>query len=98
MLNLIRTNSSPSQSPQLCNCEGLKYSSKGRIIDMVCWNLHQAYLLRMGLVQIPTDHETMFIVYHVRVHVDSSSTIIFLSPWAFTFWCEVNLDGLGLYD
>ena len=47
-------------------------------------------------MQISADHETLFINYHVRIHVDLSSTIISLGPWAFTFWCGVNLDNLNL--
>lgn len=35
--------------------------------DMVCRDLHQAYLLEMGMMQIPTDHETSSIVDLIRM-------------------------------
>ena len=35
---------------------------------------------RSALTQIPTDHETLFIVYHTRIRVDFSSMIISLDP------------------
>lgn len=31
-------------------------------IDIVCHNLHEAYLLEVGLMLILVDHETLFIV------------------------------------
>ena len=37
---------------------------------MICRNLHEAYLLEVGLMPIPTNHETISIVYHVKIHVD----------------------------
>lgn len=46
-------------------------SSKGRTIcltDIVCWNLRQE-VKRWGLMQVPVDHETLFIVCHVGTHV-----------------------------
>jgi len=41
---------------------------------MVCRNLRQAYLLEVGLTQIPADHAALSIVCHVGLHVDFSST------------------------
>ena len=35
---------------------------------------------RWGLTQILVDHETLFIVYHVGIHVDVSSIMISLDP------------------
>ena len=46
---------------------------------MAYWNLHQAYFLEVDLLQIPTDRGTLFIGCHVRIHVDFSSMIIFLT-------------------
>ena len=40
---------------------------------MVFLNLRQAHLLEVGLTKIPRDHETLSIVRHVDLHVDSSS-------------------------
>ena len=34
---------------------------------MVCRNLRQAYLLEVGLMQIPVDYETLSIGYHVGI-------------------------------
>ena len=48
--------------------------------DMVCQNLHQAYPLEVGLMQIFADYETLFIVCHVGIYVDFSSMIISLGP------------------
>jgi hypothetical protein len=49
-----------------CICEGPWFSSTCRTIDMVCWNLHWAYFLEMGMIQIPAYHETLFIVCPYR--------------------------------
>ena len=40
---------------------------------MVSRNLRQAHLLEGGLTKISEDHETLFIVWHVGLHVDFSS-------------------------
>ena len=53
--------------------------------------LHQAYL------SLP-NHETLFRVCHVRIHVCFLLLIISLIPLAFTFYCEVDVDGLGLFN
>ena len=37
--------------PWPCNCEGPWFSSNGHITNMVYWNLHQSYLLEVGLMQ-----------------------------------------------
>ena len=41
---------------------------------MVCQNLRQAY----HLMQVLIDHETLFIIDHVQIHVDLSSMIVFM--------------------
>ena len=45
---------------------------------MVSRNLNRAHLFEVGLTEIPGDHETLFIVRHVELHVglhvDISST------------------------
>ena len=48
-----------SQGPWPCNCEGNWFLSR-HIIDMVYWNLCQAYLPKVDLMQIPTNHEILF--------------------------------------
>jgi hypothetical protein len=48
-------------------------------------NLRQAYLLEVGPMQIPTNHETLSIGSHVGIHADFSSIMINLDPQAFTF-------------
>ena len=53
--------------PEICLVE--KYLKK----IMVSRNLRQAHLLEVGLARIPGDHETLFIVRHVGLHVDNSS-------------------------
>ena len=40
---------------------------------MVAWNLCQAHLFEVRLMQILGDHETLSIVRHVGFHVDFSS-------------------------
>jgi hypothetical protein len=40
------------------------------------------------------NHETWFIIRHVGLHVEFSSMKSSLDLYAFTFMCEVNLDGL----
>ena len=54
-------------------------------IDTVYHNFRQAHLQEVGLKQISADHETLFIIGHVEIHVDFSSMIISLDPQAFTF-------------
>ena len=41
---------------------------------MVFWNLRQAHLLEVGLMQIPVDHAPLSTTCHVGLHVDLSST------------------------
>ena len=36
---------------------------------MVSRNLNRAHLFEVGLTEIPGDHETLFIVHHVELHV-----------------------------
>jgi hypothetical protein len=43
------------------------------LTTMVCRNLRQAYLLDVGLTQIPADHGALSIACHVGLHVDFSS-------------------------
>ena len=40
---------------------------------MVSRDLCQAHLLEVGLTKIPRDHESLFIVCHVGLHIDFSS-------------------------
>jgi hypothetical protein len=52
---------------------------------MVCRNVCHAYLLVVGIVQIPTDmkhydYDYQIIVYHVGIHVDISSMISCWTP------------------
>ena len=42
--------------------------------------VRHAYLLEVGLMQIMTDCERLFIVHHVRIYVNSSSIIILFGP------------------
>ena len=72
------TTSHMCQGPWPCCCEGMRFSSKGCTTNMVCWNLCHAYLLEVGLMQIPTNHDTLSIVCHVEIHVDFSFMIITL--------------------
>ena len=65
---------------------------------MASWNLCQTHLLEMGLTQIPGYHEPLSIVRHVGLHVDFSSMKSSVGLEAFTFVCEVNLDGLHPFD
>ena len=65
---------------------------------MISKNLRQAHLSGVGLKKIPGDHETLSIVRHVGLHVNFSSMKYSLVLWAFTFMCEVNLDGLRPFD
>ena len=65
---------------------------------MVSQNLCQTHLLEVDLTKILGDHETLSKVHHVRLHVDFSSMKDPLGLWAFTFVCEVNLDGLCPFD
>ena len=53
---------------------------------MVSGISRQAYLLEVGLTQTRTYHETLFIVFHVWIHLDFSSM------------CGMNLDSLNLFD
>ena len=47
---------------------------------IVCQNMRHAYLLEVGLMQILAYHETLVIVHHARIHVNSSSMINFFGP------------------
>jgi hypothetical protein len=49
-------------------------------IDMVRWNMRQSYLLEVDMTQIPTNHETLFVICYVNIHVNFSSMIICLDP------------------
>jgi hypothetical protein len=51
---------------------------KAVVLNMVCPNLRQAYLLEVGLTSILANHETLFIVCHVGIHVDFSSRTTYL--------------------
>ena len=62
---------------------------------MVSQNLGQAHLLKMGLAQIPGGHEPVSIIGR---HVDFASMMSSLGISAFTFICEVKLDGLRPFD
>ena len=62
---------------------------------MVSRNLRQTHLLKVGMTKIPGDQETLSIVHHVGLYVDFSSIKSSLGLQAFTFVCEVNLDGLS---
>jgi hypothetical protein len=44
-------------------------------INMICRNVHQAYLLEVGSTQILANHKTLFVVCHARIHVIFSSMI-----------------------
>ena len=48
--------------------------------DMVNWNLHQAYFLKVGLAQSLADYKTLFTIYHMGIHVDLLSMIISTGP------------------
>ena len=65
---------------------------------MVSQNLCEAHLLKAGLLKISGDHETLFIVCHVGLHVDFSSMKSSSGLQTFTFKCEMNLDGLHPFD
>ena len=52
---------------------------------MTCRNLRQAYLLEVDLMQILANHETLFMIFYVEIHVNFSSRILFLDIEAFTF-------------
>ena len=55
-----------SQTLWLYDCGDPWLSSKGRTTNKVYQNLHQAYLLEMGLMQLPTYHKNLFIINCVR--------------------------------
>ena len=68
-----------SEGPWPCCYEGPRISSKGHInclTYLVCWSLHQAYFLELGLIQISVEHETIFVICHVGIHVNFSFMII----------------------
>jgi len=65
---------------------------------MISRNLCHAHFLEVGLTKIPGDLETLSIVCHVGLHVDFSSMKSSLGLEAFTFVCEVNLDGLHPFN
>lgn len=50
------------------------------LITIVCQNLHHAYLLEVGLMQMLVEYETSSIECHVGIHVDYSPMIIYLGP------------------
>ena len=70
--------SHPSQGPKLCNYEGPWFSPKIHtmscrevtVIKLTCRHFTEAYLLEVGLTQIPADYGTLSIVGHVGIHVD----------------------------
>ena len=41
---------------------GSLFSFNGHDIDMVCRNLHQAYLLEVGLTQLSENRETLLVI------------------------------------
>ena len=86
--------------PRICLAICLEICPVGKIIQkvMVSRNMHQAHLLKVGLTKILGDHETLSIVRHVGLHVHFSSMKSSLDLYAFTFVCEVNLDGLRLFN
>jgi hypothetical protein len=49
-----------------------------KVVSIVLTDM--AYLLEVAMMKIPTNHETLFIVYHVGIHVDFSLMIILLGP------------------
>jgi hypothetical protein len=49
-----------------------------KVVSIVLTDM--AYLLEVAMMEIPTNHETLFIVYHVGIHVDFSFMIILLGP------------------
>ena len=52
--------------------------------DMVLRNLHEAYLLEVGLTHFMANHETISIVCHLEIHMDFSSIIKVTSWFSFT--------------
>jgi hypothetical protein len=74
--------------PRVCDhviVRALDSHPKGRTTDMVCQKFCQAYLLEVNLTQIVAKHETLFVVYHIRIRADISSMIISSNPYTFTF-------------
>ena len=67
-------------------------------IAMVYMNLRQAYLLEVGLTQIPSAHAPSSTSCHVGRHVGFSSTNFFWVLQAFTSQCEGNLYGPRLFQ
>lgn len=55
--------------------------------DMPKFVSGQAYLLEVGMMQILTDHETLSIISHVRIHVHFSSMTISLNVYLL-LWSE----------
>lgn len=48
---------------------------------MLCWNMHQAYLVEVGMMPSPIDHQTLSIVCHVEIHANfPSSMLVSLGP------------------
>jgi hypothetical protein len=70
------------------------------VMNLSCWknkvvvsqNFHQTHLLEVGLTKFLRDHETLSMYCHVGLHESS------MGLYAFTFVCEVNLDGLCPFD
>ena len=60
-------------SPVLGRLRVVGLASQGLAIDMVNRDLPK--FLGVGLMQISVDHETLYIVYHVGIHVCISSLI-----------------------
>ena len=66
----------PGICPGNCHAVRPEISPTGKNIKkvMVSRNLRQAYLLKVGLTQIPVDHAPLSITGHVGLNVDFSST------------------------
>jgi hypothetical protein len=69
----LRVTSHTSQGPWPCTCEGSRFSSKGCTTNMACQNSCQTYFLEVGLNA--NFDITLFVVCHVRIHVDFASKI-----------------------
>ena len=92
----LRATSHTSQGSWQCNYKDSWFSAKAHTTDIVYRNLCQAHLLEVDFTHIPADHETLFVIYHVGIHVEFSFMILSLNPLTFTFWCEVTLASLDL--
>ena len=65
---------------------------------MVSQKLCHAHPLEVGLTKILGDHKTLSIVCHVGIHLDFSFMKSSLGLYAFTFVCEVNMNGLRPFN